>query len=486
MNKRRIQRLFAAAFVFAFLVVASLDASRLLYTVTARPDMVSTGAAITVDWSALPRHSPKDWVGLYKLGDPDTGFVSRQYTGNATTGSAITTSRQAERGAAPSPLEPDRGRMVFTAPAQAGHYEFRYFLNDQYTRAATSNRVSVTSAPSDRPVGFASVNALGQNGTTGGEGGPTVTVSTAGAFLDYIGRPGPYVIRVDGMIALPDPMHNVLSHKTIVGLGNYSGFTGGGLNLGSSQSTPSNAIRNVILRNLRFSNAPDDCLNLQLYAHHIWIDHNDFSSAYDGALDIKRGADYVTVSWNHFHDQNKNMLLGHSDDSGMEDIGRLKVTFHHNRFDGTVQRNPRVRFGEPVHVFNNYYRNNTGYGMASQMNAGVVVEGNHFENVARPTRNDVGGSAGRIVHRLNLFANSGPPVAWGSVIEPSTFYPYTLDDAANVRSIVTQGAGVGRLGLRAGDVTAGAVLRVRRHPRGRLRNPGFRRSVEHDVVKEQL
>lgn len=39
-----------------------------------------------------------------------------------------------------------------------------------------------------------------------------------------------------------------------------------------------------------------------------------------------------------------------------------------------------MRFGEPVHVHNNY-KGNAVYGVASTMNAGVVVEGNHFEGV---------------------------------------------------------------------------------------------------------
>jgi hypothetical protein len=47
------------------------------------------------------------------------------------------------------------------------------------------------------------------------------------------------------------------------------------------------------------------------------------------------------------------------------------------RRDGSRQRNPRVRFGEPVHVYNNYYRNNELYGIASTMNGGVLVEGNY-------------------------------------------------------------------------------------------------------------
>ena len=87
------------------------------------------------------------------------------------------------------------------------------------------------------PVGRAgraspSVNAWGQNGTTGGAGGPTVEVDTAAEFLAAIAQPGPLNICVNGMITLPGPMHDVTSNKTIVGVGANSGFTGGGLNIG--------------------------------------------------------------------------------------------------------------------------------------------------------------------------------------------------------------------------------------------------------------
>ena len=78
------------------------------------------------------------------------------------------------------------------------------------------------------------------------------------------------------------------------------------------------------------------------------------------------------------------MLLGHDDDNGSQDIGHLRVTYHHNWFDATTQRHPRVRFGNPVHVYNNYYGSNGGYGVASTEGAGVLVEGNYFENVDDP------------------------------------------------------------------------------------------------------
>lgn len=90
------------------------------YTVNAGPDAVTAGATITVDWSAADKHAPTDWVGLYRVGAPDTRVISWQYTDSATT-----------------------GHLSFTAPRRQGRYEFRYFLNDGFTRAAKSNRVRV-------------------------------------------------------------------------------------------------------------------------------------------------------------------------------------------------------------------------------------------------------------------------------------------------------------------------------------------------------
>lgn len=305
---------------------------------------------------------------------------------------------------------------------------------------------------SGRPTGFASVNAWGQNGTTGGAGGPTVEVDTAAEFLAAIAQSGPLNICVRGMITLPGPMHDVSSDKTIFGIGAGAGFTGGGLNIGLPVSDgvtapPANAVHNVIVRNLAFRGWPDDAINVQMFSHHVWLDHNDLSGGYDGAIDIKRGSSYVTVSWNHTHNHTKNMLLGHDDGNGAQDTGRLKVSYHHNWFDQTPQRNPRVRFGEPVHVYNNYYLHNTDVGIACQANSGCVVEGNYFENVEEPVSNHYAGPAGRCVARNNVFtgAEPGQPDCSGTVEEPRTYYDYTLDDPNNVRTIVMAGAGVGKI-----------------------------------------
>jgi pectate lyase len=300
------------------------------------------------------------------------------------------------------------------------------------------------------PAGFATVNAWGQSGTTGGAGGPTVAVDTAAELLTAIATTGPLTVCVTGTIALPAGMYDVTSDKSIVGVGATAGITGGGLNIGLPVSAvttpPADAVHNVIIQNLSFRGASDDSINVQMFSHHVWIDHNDLADGYDGLIDVKRGSSYVTVSWNHTHDHTKNMLLGHDDNNGAQDTGRLKVTYHHNWFDATPQRNPRVRFGEPVHIYNNYYFYNTDTGVACQNTAGCLVEGNYFEDVEEPVTNTYAGPAGRCVARNNVFVGeSGAPDCSGSVQEPSTYYSYTLDDPSAVKAIVTSGAGVGRL-----------------------------------------
>ncbi len=302
------------------------------------------------------------------------------------------------------------------------------------------------------PTGFAAVSAWGRNGTTGGAGGPTIEVDTANELISAIAQAGALNICVKGMIALPAGMYNVASHKSIIGVGSNSGVTGGGFNIGlpiddAITSPPANAVQNVIIRNLVFRNASDDSINVQMFSHHVWIDHNDLAQGYDGLIDVKRGSSYVTISWNHTHHHSKNMLLGRDDADDEQDTGRLKVSYHHNWFNETPQRNPRVRYGEPVHIDNTYYFHNTDAGVACQTNAGCMVEGNYFESVEEPITNSYAGPSGRCVARNNVFTGTEPgaPDCSGSVEEPGNYYSYVLDNPNDVKAIVTAGAGVGKI-----------------------------------------
>ncbi|SNT30712.1 pectate lyase [Asanoa hainanensis] len=293
--------------------------------------------------------------------------------------------------------------------------------------------------PAGSPDGFASVAALGLSGTTGGAGGPTVTVDTSAELLEAIDTIGPMTIQVAGRITISSKQ-GVRPNKTIVGIGSAPTIAGGGFDFYRSY--------NVIVRNLTFLDAEDDAINVGQESHHVWIDHNTFVSPVDGSIDIVRGADYVTVSWNHFAATDKSMLISHSDGAASTDVGHLKVTIHHNFFDRSRQRHPRVRFGEPVHVYNNYFLGNELYGVASTMNGGVLVEGNYFSGVPFPCFSGSGyadSGPGRLVQRDNVFSGSGPCEVAGSVVEPRTYYSYTMDSASVVPARVSAGAGAGKL-----------------------------------------
>jgi pectate lyase len=219
-------------------------------------------------------------------------------------------------------------------------------------------------------------------GTTGGGDGPTYAVANAKELIAAMKRSGPKTVLVRGSITLEEDLR-LTSDTTLAGAGAGATIMGAGLNV--------RQVSNVIVRNLTIHGAVD-AINSET-SDHVWIDHCDLSRCRDGSIDIKRGSDYVTVSWNRFHDHHKTCLLGHSDKPDVRalDRGKLRVTYHHNFFDGTKTRHPRVRFAEGVHVFNNLYRD-CDYGVAAVMDAAVLVEGNVFDNVSKPTLTGYGDS----------------------------------------------------------------------------------------------
>jgi len=316
----------------------------------------------------------------------------------------------------------------------------------------------------DSLLGFAAAVGDGLETTTGGLGGDTVIV-TSGDQLNQImldrkdpnfdDNNPPLNLLISGTIHYPaEEMLRVKEtyDLSIIGMGDSAVIEGFGLNVYKTH--------NLIIRNIEFRDCPDDAINIdQTLTHHIWVDHCTFSDSpaidpggndHDGLLDIKHGAAFVTVSWNHFYNHTKTCLLGHSDSNGAEDIGRLKVTYHHNWFDNSHSRHPRVRFGE-VHVVNNYYDNSEGtmlYGIASTMNADVLVEANYFHNVLAPTQVGYGSSAaGDLVELNNIFIGSGAPETQGEVFDPAAYYDYTADMAADVPEMVMTYSGAGILDL---------------------------------------
>lgn len=185
--------------------------------------------------------------------------------------------------------------------------------------------------------------------------------------------------------------NNAASSVTVEGVGSDAVANGFGIRIKSGS--------NIEVRNLGFmnTNAPEgDNIGLQQDNDHIWIHNCDmFYGAPggaadqvkgDGALDCKRST-FVTFSYNHFWDSGKCNLLGLSENT----ISGLYITYHHNWYDHSDSRHPRVRFYS-AHVYNNYYDGNSKYGAGSTMGSSVFMEGNFFRNCKYPMLTSMQGS----------------------------------------------------------------------------------------------
>ena len=87
-------------------------------------------------------------------------------------------------------------------------------------------------------------------------------------------------------------------------------------------------------------------------------------------MDLKNDSQYITISYNHFWDSGKMSLCGMKSETGENFI-----TYHHNWFDHSDSRHPRIRTMS-VHVYNNYYDGNSKYGVGVTMGASDFVESN--------------------------------------------------------------------------------------------------------------
>ena len=176
----------------------------------------------------------------------------------------------------------------------------------------------------------------------------------------------------------------------------FQGTSGSSANFGLKV----NRAKNVIIRNMTLGLLPgggsSDAITIEGNdtngdVENVWIDHNDlFSSTkddcdgagdteFDGLIDIKKGARYITISYNRLHDHQKTGLLGSSDDDKTDRY----VTFHNNWYDNVVSRTPLHRFGY-VHIFNNYYSRIASSGINVRTGGVALIESNYFENVANP------------------------------------------------------------------------------------------------------
>jgi pectate lyase len=172
------------------------------------------------------------------------------------------------------------------------------------------------------------------------------------------------------------------------------------------------------IRNLNFSDYPEDAVGMEkgsAYSQNVWVHNNNFEPGYnaydltkekdkgdgDGSTDIKYSY-YVTVSDNYYHACHKTSLIG-GGSSHIQDY----ITVSRNFFDETFERTPRVRNAH-VHVYNNYYKSVTGYGIGASYNSRIFSEANYFENANVPiTMGPVGSDkySGTVKSYADVFDN---------------------------------------------------------------------------------
>ena len=322
----------------------------------------------------------------------------------------------------------------------------------------------------DSPIGFASIDILGNHGTTGGAGGDTVQFTDQTSFQTFFdGRrddkntknfPPKVIIIKDTLTGTAQLVAKGVYDLTIIGIGFNALFDGLGLAITNS--------RNIIVRNLEIRNCKPDCITINTtssgFTHHIWVDHCTFSDSqeidpdgknHDGLLDISHRSSFITVSWNHFYNHRKTCLLGFTDGNS-EEMGQLKTTYHHNWFEGTYSRHPRVKHTE-CHVYNNFYDDSKGnpygidYGIASTDGAKVLVEECYFDKVKNPTKTQEDSSPPRdLLERNNFFVDCDARSSTNIAFDPSQYYSYSLDSTADIPTIVKDGAGSGKLFLTTG------------------------------------
>ncbi len=175
---------------------------------------------------------------------------------------------------------------------------------------------------------------------------------------------------------------------TIEGVGNDANVWGFGFLLRNTSR--------VELRNFGIMLCMDDCVSIDTDNSMIWVHNLDLfygkpgsdsdQAKGDGTIDMKGDSKYLTISYNHFYDSGKSSLCGMKSETGPN-----WITYHHNWFDHSDSRHPRIRTMS-VHVYNNYFDGNSKYGVGAAYQSNAFVENNYFRNCKYPMLTSMQGS----------------------------------------------------------------------------------------------
>ena len=198
--------------------------------------------------------------------------------------------------------------------------------------------------------------------------------------------------------------------------------------------------RYVEFRNLAVMLHPEDGISFDTNNHHIWGHNLDIfygqnkggdKAKGDGSFDVK-GTINATVDNNHYWDTGKCNLNSNGDDVD-------SVTYHHNWFDHSDSRHPRVRVSKHLHVYNNYYDGNAKYGIGATTGSCIFSENNYFRNCKYPMLismqgSDINNGVGSSKDTKGTFSGEtgGIIKAFGNMMTgQKNFQAYNASDATN-------------------------------------------------------
>lgn len=219
---------------------------------------------------------------------------------------------------------------------------------------------------------------------------------------------------------------------TIEGVGSDATFHGFGVLV--------RACKYVELRNLGVMMHEEDGISFDTDNEHVWGHNLDIfygknkggdKAKGDGSFDVK-GTFYCTVSDNHFWDSGKCNLNSNGDEVDY-------VTYHHNWYDHSDSRHPRVRKSKHLHVFNNYFDGNSKYGVGSTTGSNIFVEKNYYRNCKYPMLiskqgSDINNGVGSSNDTKGTFSSEDGGIikAFDNYMEgQKRFQPYNASDATN-------------------------------------------------------
>ena len=219
-------------------------------------------------------------------------------------------------------------------------------------------------------VDSSKVDSLGNYGTK--------VALSQGSFRECAEKDTPVWIlfEKDGTYNLRSPLR-IKSDKTVDGRGRDIRITGMGILTNESS--------NLIFENLTFTapaiTAHDTtsrrALSIHNRTHHVWVDHCTFEEYPLILVDVKRGSNAVTLSWNRFENAQSGILFGLEPDLFVDSAQTL--TLHHNYFSNLELRGVLARRGK-IHAYNNFIYDVGDAGMECSDYAACYIEGNVYNN----------------------------------------------------------------------------------------------------------